>query len=646
MNTQDYFPHRVCNNTERPRQPLIFALMAVAVCCISSMEDPTAQATQPLTSLSPLSGSAQPPTPGLLTMSCTENPTLMHDPASGTAALTAEPGTFPGCRRAMLRYATPAIESSSVPAGTAKVRAHCGFDGWNKRDSLRSFSEDGAAGNRNFSFDLDLKPDGDKKVEIQGVAAQVLVAELPLVGDEKALHCAVCIDGCTSPDGRPAKWDNNNRRDFGWGFRFPYSGPWMTLGNSADGTLYESIQFENDIEAKACLSYWPTANPARSKQLCSEGSHKIHRFRLSNLTPNEKYSYQFKTDAVNLDGLGQVAPRTSKIYEFVSMPEREPDEGWKFVVFSDLQDNGDDIDSEFLFRSLAATDPSSSGYTARDAHFAIVPGDLAFNDEPGLWWTLFEKMSPVTPYLKLLPSIGNHDTPGVGSSPMNGSFRGYFDLPFESTGAAYYSFTRDNLKVFALDSERPEEFQPPAGEQYLWMQRNLAKRKNEGARSRDEAETRNWTFSHWHIPCVNAGKRHGGRSPEFRAISGLLHGVIDWHISGHEHYYQRSVPLILRDVVGPPIQAQSYGLASDQGTGFLVLPPGGGFPGAELSSESESPYRSMLAFPAPGDAPPKPEGGFLIIRLNGPMFELKSYAIGAPGSRTTPYLRDTVTYSK
>ena len=75
------------------------------------------------------------------------------------------------------------------------------------------------------------------------------------------------------------------------------------------------------------------------------------------------------------------------------------------------------------------------------------------------------------------------------------------------------------------------------------------------------------------------------------------------------------------------------------------MPPGGGFPGAELSSANESTYRAMLAFPALGETP-KPAGGFLIITLNGPIFDLKSYGIGVPGSRSTPYLRDSVSYSK
>jgi hypothetical protein len=624
-----------------------FLTLVVGLLGSSSISAPSAAA--PLPFENPSVGNAVPvgAGPGLMTLSCTENPRLGSDRSDDLDSHIGEPSVSPGCKRATLRYATPALESLPSLDATAKVRAHCGFDGWNKRDNLRNFAEDGASGNRNFSFEIDLKPEGDKKVDIKGVRSQVFSAELPLAGDEKALHCAVCIEGCSAPANGGSKWDNNNRRDFGWGFRFPFSGPWMTVGNNSDGTTYESIQFENDIESKACLRYWPTTNPGNTQQVCSSESLKIHRFRLKNLTPNQQYSYQFTTNSLDLDGLGVVSPRTSKTYEFVSMPAREPDQGWKIVVFSDLQDNGDDIDSEHLFGTLAssAQDPKTAPYSARDAQFAIIPGDLAFNDEPGLWWTLFEKMSPVTPFLKLLPSIGNHDTPGVGSSPMNGSFRGYFDLPYASKDAAYYSFKHDKLKIFGLDSERPEEFQAPAGIQYVWMQENLAKRSREIARSRDSRNSQNWTFSHWHIPCVNAGKRHGGRSPEFRAISGLLHGVVDWHISGHEHFYQRSLPLILRDVVGLPIQAQSYGLAPDQGTGFLVLPPGGGFPGAELSPENESPYRAMLAFPALGETP-KPDGGFLIIRLNGPIFELQSYGIGVPGSRSTPYLRDTVSYSK
>jgi hypothetical protein len=624
-----------------------FLSIFVAVLGGSSISGISAAVALPLENPSMENAVPESDGPGLMTLSCTDNPRLRSERSNDLGSGIGEPSVSPGCKRATLRYASPDIESFSSPAAPSTVRAHCGFDGWNKRDNLRNFAEDGAFGNRNFSFEIDLKPESDKKVDIKGVPSQVFSAEVPLVGDEKALHCAFCIDGCSSPGNGGSKWDNNNRRDFGWGFRFPFSGPWMTLGNNSDGTTYESVQFENDIESPACLRYWPTTNPALTKQLCSGESRRIHRFRLKNLTPNQKYSYQFTTDSLDLDGLGVVSPRTSKTYEFVSMPEREPEKGWKIVVFSDLQDNGDDIDSEFLFRALASSsqDPNSAPYSARDAHFAIIPGDLAYNDEPGLWWTLFEKMSPATPFLKLLPSIGNHDTPGVGSSPMNASFRGYFDLPYASNDAAYYSFTHDKLKIFAMDSERPEEFQPPAGTQYLWMKENLAKRRSEVARRRDSRNSQSWTFSHWHIPCVNAGKRHGGRSPEFRAISGLLHGAVDWHISGHEHYYQRSLPLILRDAAGLPSQAQSYGLAPDQGTGYLVLPPGGGFPGAELSAANESPYRAMLAFPALGETP-KPEGGFLIIRLNGPIFELQSYGIGVPRSRSTPYLRDTVSYSK
>ncbi|MEO8680644.1 MAG: metallophosphoesterase [Vicinamibacterales bacterium] len=126
-----------------------------------------------------------------------------------------------------------------------------------------------------------------------------------------------------------------------------------------------------------------------------------------------------------------------------------------------------------------------------------------------------------TPYRALLDagvtffaSLGNHDSVEERSYPL-----------FNMGGARYYTVTRSNVQLFALDSN----YLDPA--QLTWLRQEL------------ETSTAPWKIAIFHHPLYSSAQRHGA-SEELRvALEPLFvqYGV-QVVFSGHDHVYERFKP--------------------------------------------------------------------------------------------------------
>ena len=149
--------------------------------------------------------------------------------------------------------------------------------------------------------------------------------------------------------------------------------------------------------------------------------------------------------------------------------------------------------------------------------FVLMMGDNIYGREtPGNYEKKFER-----PYKPLLDAgvlfyatLGNHDTPN----------QRFYKL-FNMDGKRYYTFTKDPVQFFVLDStymDRP---------QVDWLEGEL------------RASRARWKIAFAHHPMYSSGGRHGSELDLRELIEPILirHGV-DVVFAGHEHFYERIRP--------------------------------------------------------------------------------------------------------
>jgi predicted MPP superfamily phosphohydrolase len=151
--------------------------------------------------------------------------------------------------------------------------------------------------------------------------------------------------------------------------------------------------------------------------------------------------------------------------------------------------------------------------------FVIMLGDNIYGGhEPKDFAQKFE--IPYKPLLdagvKFYASLGNHDDPKL--EPLY--------KPFNMNGERYYTFKKDSVQFFALDSN----YMDP--QQLAWLEQNLRTSKAQ------------WKICFFHHPLYNEGKTHG---PDLDLRNQLLPLLKSYGVnvvfSGHEHAYERLKPV-------------------------------------------------------------------------------------------------------
>lgn len=485
------------------------------------------------------------------------------------------------------------------------VYLHFGFNGWNLPTS--------GAGSGSETIDGNLDYFVRKKMKFDAVTGQFqLLIDVPQIA--RALHLAFCWNVCGSGD-----WDNSNNKDYSRAVIFPYIGPILTWNQNTRPENGVVISFEHPVAGDGWISYWPENRADQAVRRTSSGIMK--RFELTDLRPGTRYSYQ----------VGVTPGYRSKIYSFKTLPPAAGLTAVSFLVFGDAQDNGE----SGQFTAVAAA--MATGQQSAD--FIVSTGDMPWNDKPGDWWTFFDKGKDLFASKVLMPSLGNHDTPGTGSSSNHESFNYYFSHPGHQAKLSYYRFDVGPAAFFAMNSERPAELQQ-TGSQYLWLSRQLNARQAQQDTTLDPL----WSFAYWHIPPFNAGIRHWREQFSFRPAAKLFNQSLDWHFGGHEHLFQRTKPI---DFTGTaPVSKSEYGTEPGQGVGYLVVPSGGAVPeGRLVSRQLNSEARTLLMYPDVAPTVDQVPGfaGFIRVDVSGPSISLSTFGVDARGQLE---LIDSVQYTK
>jgi 3',5'-cyclic AMP phosphodiesterase CpdA len=186
----------------------------------------------------------------------------------------------------------------------------------------------------------------------------------------------------------------------------------------------------------------------------------------------------------------------------------------KSVRFAVIGDSGTGEKDQYETAKQLDTYHSAVGFD-----FVIMLGDNIYGGhEPRDFAQKFE--IPYKPLLdagvKFYASLGNHDDPKL--EPLY--------KPFNMNGERYYTFKKDFVQFFALDSDYMD------AQQLAWLEQNLRSSKAQ------------WKICFFHHPLYNEGKMHG---PDLDLRNQLLpllkiYGV-NVVFSGHEHAYERLKPV-------------------------------------------------------------------------------------------------------
>lgn len=150
--------------------------------------------------------------------------------------------------------------------------------------------------------------------------------------------------------------------------------------------------------------------------------------------------------------------------------------------------------------------------------FVITTGDniIGRQDRPADLAEKFERpfQALLRAQVPFYATLGNHD---------KASNRFY--APWNMGGRRYYTFAVENVRFFALDSNRPDRAE------LVWVDEAL-RRSNE-----------EWKICYFHHPIYSNGVRHGPALELRVLLEPILvrHGV-DVVFSGHEHVYERLKP--------------------------------------------------------------------------------------------------------
>lgn len=154
-----------------------------------------------------------------------------------------------------------------------------------------------------------------------------------------------------------------------------------------------------------------------------------------------------------------------------------------------------------------------------DYDFVLMLGDNLYSNGSGApeeYYNRFEK-----PYKTLLDAgvkfyaaVGNHDPANIYAYP-----------PFNMGGNRYYTFEKDNVRFFALDTVKVDSTE------LSWIREQLEK---------SEAD---WKIAFYHHPLYTEGRYSFNAARLRRTLEPLfVRGGLDVGLSGHEHIYERTVP--------------------------------------------------------------------------------------------------------
>lgn len=452
---------------------------------------------------------------------------------------------------------------------------HYGYDGWS--EVAGSIAGPGTGDGTDYYFEEEMIKDG------QG---GFLTSLSPPAGS-RAVHMVFRSES--------GIWDNGASKDYNLGLSFPYLGPFVTWNEDDDPSTALQVNFHSGYLCIGEVDYG--TGGVLSSRVTGSSAAVIHHLRIDGLAPSTEVS--FRVRCRDRDESPVYTVRTASQSSLT------------MAVISDAQDSGEAPGWETTAAALQDAHP--------EVEMLLIAGDLAWNDRPGLWWLFFDRARELLATHALAVIPGNHDVTGSGGSRDDSTIRDLLGL--ETRSDLVRRLEWGPAALLLLDTGAPDEFAISGGSQYAWTAATL------DGLALDPFPPA-WTFAAMHIPPYNAGARHYSEQGAFRDLTGLFDGRVDWVFAGHEHLYQRMLPLSYNGVLAPSGQ---YGRNPDDGVGYLILPPAGAWPETQLIhwEDPKAYYRDRLAFPVPvqfEDTVPS-ENGYVVVRITETTLGIETFAV-------------------
>ncbi|WP_438290674.1 purple acid phosphatase family protein [Streptomyces sp. HUAS TT7] len=327
----------------------------------------------------------------------------------------------------------------------------------------------------------------------------------------------------------------------------------------------------------------------------------VHHARLTRLRPDTTYLYSAVHDGAPPEtGSFTTAPRGRTAFTFTSFGDQGAPNLRRSVKWP--TGGAPSPSGRFpLYTSSQAGTAASADIVAAvervEPLFNLVNGDLCYASAAGVfgqnrvatWADWFIGNSRSTRLRPWMPCVGNGENE-QGNGPLGVTgYQTYFTLPGSTASAdpetrgLWYGFTVGGVRFISLAND-DVAIQDTGdtyvrgysdGAQHRWLERELkAARADAGI---------DWIVVFMHHPMISSSRSGSGSDLGIREAWGPLFDAygVDLVLSGHEHYYERSLPVrgTLPNEARTPVPVSTSTDVADtaKGTVHMIIGNGGNF---------------------------------------------------------------------
>lgn len=317
----------------------------------------------------------------------------------------------------------------------------------------------------------------------------------------------------------------------------------LALAPTARAAMEIHLGIPTSDPSRAVSVHWreDTARPDAAVTLQGpQGTVSVPATRVPGPSPGAAYE-------ARLTGLSPATPYTYTVggrsFNFTTAPASLGKDGsFTFVALADMGDS-------------AGTGPTMTKLAELDPDFILHPGDLSYargrNSVWANWFRIIEPQAATRPWLI---ALGNHEAdPRLVSDADRevAFFRQRFGLPGNEL---WYSFDWGGVHFVALDTYS-REANGNVSTQVAWLEADL--------KAHAKAP---WTIVYLHEPPYSSGRYGPSERVQQRLVPLFEKHGVDLVITGHEHSYERSYPLL----GGRPVDRNATTYPEGKGIVYLV----------------------------------------------------------------------------
>jgi hypothetical protein len=209
-----------------------------------------------------------------------------------------------------------------------------------------------------------------------------------------------------------------------------------------------------------------------------------------------------------------------------------------------------DPDAEhFEWISIADHGMSEEGQQVSDgiisdqnAQLVTISGDISYADgDQNVWDDWFDIQQSSMVSIPWVPTVGNHENePGPGFTPYEHRFD---SDEMKESEEFWYARNMPGVHMVFISSEHPYD---EGSAQYNWIKADI-----EAANSEQAREERPFIIIYSHKPMYSSNSYHGSEVELRDALEALyVENGVDLIVAGHDHFYERTHPVIAEQVVG------------------------------------------------------------------------------------------------